>query len=267
MAQDCEAGPDISSKTLESSEFLPSVFEETKMFGPEDAEAIAQQVNNAASKKPLETKFKELQDKYKLPKNCNLLWVPKVNLELWHDLRRGTKSNGGFLDIQKNLVKSAQLLIQLLDTVLKFQHDNKSVDPATIIPLFADAVTLLGHACYLTSLKRQEFLRPDIAPAYQSVCSKSNPVTTHLFGNELPKHIKEVGEVNKIARKTMSHANVVPKQSFDYKSGNTSSGSYPCGHQAFLGYHNQKGPYYNGRSSMNQSVPGTKVYKDAKDRT
>ena len=41
MAQDCEAGPDISSKTLESSEFLSSIFEETEKFGPEVAEAIA----------------------------------------------------------------------------------------------------------------------------------------------------------------------------------------------------------------------------------
>ena len=220
---------------------------------------------------------KELQDKYKLPKNCNLLCVPKVNLELWHDLLRATKSKdlgsrigsrkGLDQEIQKNLVKSAQPLIQLLDTVLKFQHDTKSVDPTTIISLVANAVTLLGHASYLTSLKRREFLRPDIAPAYKSVCSKSNPVTTNLFGDELPKHIKEIGEVNKIARKTMSHANVLPKQSFDYKSGNISSRSYLPGPQAFLGYRNQKGPYHDRRSSMNQSVPGTKVYKDANDRT
>ena len=97
------------------------------------------------SKKPLETKFKELQDKYKLPKNCNLMCVPKVNLELWHDLPRVTKSKDlHFQGIQKNLVKSAQLLIQLSNTVLKFQHDNKSVDSVTIIPLVGNAITLLG---------------------------------------------------------------------------------------------------------------------------
>ena len=83
MAQSCAPAADISPKTLESSEFLPSIFDETETFGPDVAEAIAQRVNDAVnSKKPLETKLKELQDKNKLPRNCNLLCVPKVNLEL-----------------------------------------------------------------------------------------------------------------------------------------------------------------------------------------
>ena len=62
---------DMNQITLESSEFLPT-FEETETVGPDVADAIAQRVNDAVSKKPLETKFKELQDKYKSPKNCQL---------------------------------------------------------------------------------------------------------------------------------------------------------------------------------------------------
>ena len=158
---------DITQITLDSSEFLPSIFEETETFGPDVAAAIAQRVNDAVSKKPLETKFKELQDKYKSPKNYNFLCVPKVNLELWHDLPRSTKSKDlGLQEIQKHLVKSTQPMIQLLDTVLKLQVEQTPVDSSQILPLIADAVTLLGHASYLTSLKRRELLKPDIAPAY-----------------------------------------------------------------------------------------------------
>ena len=83
---------DITQITLNSSEFLPSIFEETETFAPDMAAAIAQRVNDAVSKKPLGTKFKEIQDNYKSPKNCNFLCVPKINLELWHDLPRSTKS-------------------------------------------------------------------------------------------------------------------------------------------------------------------------------
>ena len=75
----------------------------------------------------------------------------------------------------------------------------------------------------MTSLKRREFLKPDIARAYQSVCSKSNPVTTCLFGDELPKHIKEIGEVNEIAKRTMSRSTVSSKRNSDYMSNNSSS--------------------------------------------
>jgi len=254
--------------TLESSEFLPSIFEEAETVGPDVADAIAQRVNDAVSKKPLETKFKELQDKYRSPKNCQFLCVPKVNLELWHDLPRATKSKDlGLQEIQKNVVKSAQPMIQLLDLVLRFQHENKPVEAASILPLISDAVTLLGHASYLTSLKRREFLRPDIAPAYQSVCSKSNPVTTNLFGDELPKHIKEIGEVNKIARKTMYRTNAMPKRRYEYKANPGDSRFHPRGsRRAFLGSRGQKGPYFDRRSHIHQSVPLTKGYKEAKDR-
>ena len=258
---------DLTQITLDSSEFLPSIFEETETFGPDVAAAIAQRVNDAVSKKPLETKFKELQDKYKSPKNCNFLCVPKVNLELWHDLPRSTKSKDlGLQEIQKNLVKSAQPMIQLLDTVLKLQVEQTPVDASQILPLIADAVTLLGHASYLTSLKRREFLKSDIAPAYQSVCSKSNPVTTNLFGDELPKHIKEIGEVNKISRKTMSRPNVLSKRSYDHKTTPASSRFYQRGgRRAFLGSRNQKGPYFDRRPYTSHS-PTIKNARDVKDR-
>ena len=114
-----------SPKQLDSSVFLPSVFEEKESFGSDVADVIAQRVNDACSKKPLESKFKELQDKYKTPQNCKFLCVPKVNLELWHDLPRHTKSKDlGIQEVQKNIVKSAQPLVQLFDSVLVAQNES-----------------------------------------------------------------------------------------------------------------------------------------------
>ena len=160
-------------------------------FGSDVADVIAQWVTDACSKKPLESKFKELQDKYKTPQNCKFLCVSKVNLELWHDLQRHTKSKDlGIPEVQKNIVKSAQPLVQLFDSVLVAQSERKMLQPSEILPVIGDAITFLGHVSFLASLKRREFLKPDIAVAYQFVCSKSNPVTTFLFGDELPKHIK-----------------------------------------------------------------------------
>ena len=86
--------------------------------------------------------------------------------------------------------------------------------------MLADAVTLIGHASYLASLKGREFLKPDIFSAYQSGCSKSNPVTTFLFGDELPKHIKEIGEVNAISRKTLATASTTRRYIPEDKSNN-----------------------------------------------
>ena len=89
--------------------------------------------------------------------------------------------------------------------------------------MLADAVTIIEHASYLASLKRREFLKPDISSAYQSVCSKCNPVTTFLFGDELPKHMKDIGEVNKISRKTLARVGTTRRYISEYKSNITTS--------------------------------------------
>lgn len=261
--------PENSEAT--AADFLPSIFEETETFGPDVSEVIAQRVNDAVSKKPLEAKFKELQDQYKTPKNCHLLCVPKVNLELWHDLARHSKTKDlGLQEIQKNLVKSAQPMIKILDAVLKCQTEKKPIEACDILTPIADAVTFLGHASYLTSLKRREFLKPDITQPYQSVCSKSNPVSTFLFGDELPKQVKEIGEVNKIAKKTMHRPNTAStfKRQSDYKSGSGHNRyNQRGGRRYFLGYRNQKGPYYSERRSSTNPSSSTKTYKDTKEKS
>ena len=214
---------------------LPSVFEETESFGPEVAEVIAQRVNDACSKKAMDSKLKDLYEKYKTPANCKYLCVPKVNLELWHDLCKESKSED--LGLRELTGKASQPIIQLFDSALKANKDKSSMDPHVSLPLLADAVTFLGHASFLTSLKRREFLKPDIAKPYQSVCNKCNAIKNCLFGDELPKHIKEIGEVK------------------PQRSGRKST---------FLGYRG-RGSYFHDRQQVGgRSVPitSTKPQKD-----
>ena len=61
---------------------------------------------------------------------------------------------------QKNIIKSAQPMLLLFDTVVKAKAEKKAIQPIEILLMLADAVTLIGHASYLTSLKRREFLNP-----------------------------------------------------------------------------------------------------------
>ena len=138
------------------------MFEETESFGPEVADVIAQRVNDACSKKAMDSKLKDLYEKCKTPANCKYLCVPKVNLELRHDLSKESKSKElGLQELQKGIVKASQPIIQLFDPALKARKD-KSMDPNILLTLLPDSVTFLGHASFLTSLKRREFLKPDI---------------------------------------------------------------------------------------------------------
>ena len=70
LAEACPVAQSNGSQTLESSEtLLPSIFEETESFCPKVVDIIAERINDSCSKEPLDTKLKELQDKYKNPEN------------------------------------------------------------------------------------------------------------------------------------------------------------------------------------------------------
>lgn len=44
-------------------------------------------------------------------------------------------------------------------------------------------------------------MREFVSPSYRSLCSKNTPPGKWLFGGELPKQIKEIAEMNKMAKK------------------------------------------------------------------
>ena len=75
---------------------------------------------------------------------------------------RATKTRDlGLQELQKNIIKSAQPMLLLFDTVDKAKADKKAIQPIVILPMLDDAVTLIGHASYLASLKRREFLKTE----------------------------------------------------------------------------------------------------------
>ena len=117
--------------------------------------------------------------------------MPKVNLELRHDLSKESKSKElGLQELQKGIVKALQPIIQLFDSALKARKDESSMDPNDLLSLLADAVTFLGHASFLTSLKRKEFLKPDIARLYQSVVTSLTPLQLVCFGMNCPSILR-----------------------------------------------------------------------------
>ena len=106
---------------------------------------------DAYSKKTMDSKLKDLYEKYKTPGNCKYLCVPKVNSELWHDLSKESKSKDlGLQELQKGIVKASQPIIQIFDSALKARKDKSSMDSNVLLPLLADAVTFLHKACLIS---------------------------------------------------------------------------------------------------------------------
>lgn len=156
----------------------------------------------------------------------------------------------GLQEFQKGVVKALQSLIQLSDSALKARNDKSSMDPKELLPLLADAVTILGHASFLTPLKRREFLKTDIANPDQSVFNKSNAIATCLFGDELSKYIKEIGDINKISRKVSDRPTSIKNMVSPYKRGShAASRSFPqsSGRKSTLIGYRGRGGYFEDR--------------------
>ena len=64
-----------------------------------------------------------------------------------------------------------------------------------------EAMSLLTHASYEINMQRRLLLRPDIGREYSALCSSQLPFTDFLFGDDLQKHLKDIGDQNKIGAK------------------------------------------------------------------
>ena len=62
-----------------------------------------------------------------------------------------------------------------------------------------DGVLLLANANQELTYRRRELMRPQLNSNYRHLCSPSNPVTAELFGDDLPKAVKDISDTNRLS--------------------------------------------------------------------
>ena len=67
------------------------------------------------------------------------------------------------------------------------------------------ALSLLTHVNYELNMQRKQLMKPDIGKDYAALCSPHVPFTDLLFGDDLQKQLKDIGDVNKIGAKVQNH--------------------------------------------------------------
>jgi len=176
-------------------EKLVSVSTEEERSSPID-EKLAQLIKtNWDSEKPFEN-MKKIFKTYPCPENCTLD-PPKVNGELWKILNSAQrKSDVKLVTIQKSLKKALNVNLKILEEV-----KNGNVSVQSLAQKTVDMAAILGHASHEISLKRRIFIRGNINPQYKDLCAQSQPITSKLFGDDLPKLVKELNLTNKISNK------------------------------------------------------------------
>ncbi|XP_074612234.1 uncharacterized protein LOC141866599 [Acropora palmata] len=75
----------------------------------------------------------------------------------------------------------------------------------------------MGHSINEVNIKRCELIKPDLNDQFKQLCGSHTPVTKLLFGDDLPKSVKEISETNrvgvKVSSKPPTHYNKQQKRS------------------------------------------------------
>jgi hypothetical protein len=134
-----------------------------KTSGPVSTQ-LAEIVNKRWSSKLSDDKFEEKIAKYDRPENCERLFAPKVNPEIWSRISNmGQRQDLKLVAIQKTLVavgtaltQSAQLLMNARQTGgIRCHEGGENNTMNDVLTLQVDALALLGHTNYDLSLRRR----------------------------------------------------------------------------------------------------------------
>ena len=91
------------------------------------------------------------------------------------------------------------MIDKCLDHIPSLQNGNDLLQLAT------DALALFANANSELNQRRREFIKPDLHDEYKHLCSSSLAITDQLFGDDLPKQVKELTEVNRVGKKLSTH--------------------------------------------------------------
>ena len=178
---------------------LEKEFNVSEQDGAEINENLAVIVQKLLKEKPEEDKLDEIKKRYLRPKNCKTLAETRVNLAIWNNLsERARTSDIKLQKVQKSLVKGATAVVQVVNDLIN-TPDMPPKDQ--IVNRLMDGVLLMTNANIELNVRRREALKPELHSSYRYLCVPSNPITTELFGDYLPKAVKDITDTNRITSK------------------------------------------------------------------
>ena len=161
---------------------------------------LAEIVKSLLTEKLTKEKLAEVQNKYLRPENCTNLVAPKINKQIWQQLRQETRNNdSAFQKAQSLLLSGLYAVLQLCNSA---NGDQRNV-------LTPTAVQLLSANREL-NLKRRDLIRPDLNKQYAPLCNPSTAVSTFLFGDDLNKEVEELTKSQKLSNKVTPKRRMEP---------------------------------------------------------
>lgn len=178
---------------------LTKTLQFTEHVGPAIDGDLASLVDKIMREKANEDKITDLKKQHETPENCSTLSETKVNQGVCNNLDESARSTDlKFQKVQKSLVKG---MIIIATEVNKLMGKSGPQNAEDTVGSLVDGVLLLANANQELNYRRRELMRPQLNVNYRHLCSPSNPVTSLLFGDDLPKAVKDISDTNRLSSK------------------------------------------------------------------
>ena len=143
-------------------------------------------------------RYTELLKENLRPENCASLVTVKTNQLIWDLLSPPVRTNDKKIqNAQTSVVKAAVIMTKVLDKLGKKESDENS----ELINQTMQSLALLGQSNRQLCLLRRELMKPDMRGEYSHMCSQSLKFTDHLFGDDVPKAVKDISDCSKLSNK------------------------------------------------------------------
>ena len=150
-----------------------------------------------------EEKLAELKKLHETPENCSTLAGTEVNQGVWNNLDETARSTDlKFQKVQKSLIKGMIVIVSVGNKLIPVSEaEDTSTEQEETMNKLMDGILLFANANQELNFRRRELLRPQLNASYRYLCAPSNPVTAELFGDDLPKAVKDITVTNRLTSK------------------------------------------------------------------
>ena len=206
-----------ASTTEKFLEDIESILDSSEATGENLQPKLAEIANKRWGRKMAPDKLKELISKHLTPANCTEMIIPRVNPEIWAQMKaHKRRTDLRITNIQQSLQKASVAILQSGDSILKTPSGLADSVKKELVTHNIDAVALLGHAANELSLLRREQIKPTLKPEYYPICNTDIPNSQLLFGDDLAKRVRDAQDTSKLANKLSSTAKTQPRTGSRY---------------------------------------------------
>ena len=178
---------------------LTKTLQFTKHVGPAINGDLASVVDKIMREKANEDKITDLKKQHETSENCTTLSETKVSQGVWNNLDESARSTDlKFQKVQKSLVKGILIIVTEVNKLMG-NLGPQNVDDT--VGSLMDGVLLLANANQELNYRWKELMRPQLNANYRHLCSPSNPITSLLFADDLPKAVKDISDTNRPSSK------------------------------------------------------------------